>query len=457
MEYEYPQSRLERLTAAAILLLLVWMPLPLGSNRPWSMALLILLVGVLALIWGVALLRSRPIPNRSLQAAWLMFALLVSTQVWVALQWLLGMTADVGRTFQSLMLGITYSLLFLMVINLFNTRKRLTVLLAVIVISGTFQAFYGAIMVLSGVEWLLGVPKEFYKGNATGTFVNRNHLAGYLEMTLACGIGLMLALRDGQAFRWVNVLELLLGPKARLRLALVIMVIGLVMSQSRMGNAGFFSSLLIVGSIFVLINRENRLRNSMILISIILIDMLVISQYFGLERLKNRLMNTEVAITQEEGQLVFDINDLRGLAFTQSIPLAQEKTWIGHGAGAYETVFIGHTGPNFGGHFDHAHNDYLQFWVEFGLIGSLPLLLFTLLALFHSFRALWNRESLFRSGVGFGTAMAIIAIVIHSASDFNLQIPANAATYVVICAIAVLANGHSRKKYRKRYHSSHEA
>jgi len=456
MDYEYPQSRLERLTAAAVLLLLVWMPLPLGSNRPWSIALLILLVGVLALIWGVALLRSRPIPNRSLKTALVMFALLVVTQLWVALQWLLGMTADVGRTFQSLMLGITYSLLFLMVINLFNTRKRLTVLLAVIVISGTFQAFYGAIMVLSGVEWLLGVPKEFYKGNATGTFVNRNHLAGYLEMTLACGIGLMLALRDGQPFRWVNVLELLLGPKARLRLALVIMVIGLVMSQSRMGNAGFFSSLLIVGGIFVLINRENRFRNSLILVSIILIDMLVISQYFGLERLKNRLMNTEVAITQEEGQLVFDINDLRGLAFTQSIPLAQEKNWVGHGAGTYETVFIGHTGPNFGGHFDHAHNDYLQFWVEFGLIGSLPLLLFTLLALFHSFRALWNRESLFRSGVGFGTAMAIIAIVIHSASDFNLQIPANAATYVVICAIAVLANGHSRKKYRKRYQSTHE-
>ncbi|MCY1302224.1 hypothetical protein D9M70_518700 [compost metagenome] len=35
--------------------------------------------------------------------------------------------------------------------------------------------------------------------------------------------------------------------------------------------------------------------------------------------------------------------------------------------------------------------------------------------------------------------MGIIALLIHSTTDFNLQIPANAATLVVVCAIAVLA------------------
>jgi O-antigen ligase len=370
-------------------------------------------------------------------------------------------------------------------------------LLSVLVVSGTFQAFYGSLMVLSGVEWLIGVPKEAYRGVATGAFVNRNHLAGYLEMMLAAGIGLMLALRTGQSMDWRNLFELLLGPKARLRLALIIMVIGLVMTQSRGGNIGFFTALLLVGGLFVLRFPQNRARNGLVLASIILIDVLVISHFFGLERLRDRLMGTEVSVTLraveamperqvaglepgaglasgagvqagagmpaapgvggvtlarpagEELLLVFDINDLRGQIFTHTVPLAQERTWAGHGAGSYETVFVARSGPGVGSRIDHAHNDYLQFWTEFGLIGTLPLALFVLASLGFALRALWNRDSLFRSGVGFGAAMAIIAILIHSWSDFNLQIPANAATFIVICAIAVLASTHSNPVHRQ--------
>ena len=449
------RSRLERFIVAGLLTVIFWAPLPLGSNRDWSAALLILLIGVLAFFWGINLLRqsqsARSAKQKLNQPGLVMLVLLSLTQVWVAAQWLIGWSDNPATSFQYLMLGIAYTLMFVMILSLFNTRKRLTLLLSVFLVSGAFQAFWGASMVLSGVEWLFGVPKEHYLGKATGTFVNRNHLAGYLEMTIGLGIGLMLALRDGKAFRWRNIIELLLGPKTKIRLAIVIMVIGLVMTQSRMGNAGFFSSLLIVGSVFVLITKEHRLRNSLLLVSFIIIDMIVISQYFGLERLKDRIINTEVNISQEDGKLVFDINDLRGLAFTNSIPLAQEKPLIGHGAGSFEVVFMAYAGPNFGGHFDKAHNDYIQFWVEYGIIGALPLLIFALFALYQAFRALKNKQSAYRSGIGFGAAMAIIAIIIHSASDFNLQIPANAMTFVIVCAIAVLANTHKHQRTKVAY------
>lgn len=439
-------SRLERFLVVSLLVLIFLIPLPLGSNRDWSSALLILLIGSFAFLWGINLIQKNRKQTPIHKGVLVMFGLLAFTQAWVASQWFFNMTANPGATFQYLMLGISYTLLFVMVIGLFNTRKRLTALLSVLIISGTFQAFYGSAMVLSNIEWLFGIPKEDYIGKATGTFVNRNHLAGYLEMTIAIGIGLMLALREDKPFRWINVLELLLSPKARIRMALIIMVIGLVMTQSRMGNTAFFASLIIVGAIFILVTSKNRLRNSLILVSFIIIDLIVISQYFGLERLKDRLVNTQVSISQEEGQLFFDINDLRGLAFTNAIPLAQEKPFTGQGAGSFEVVFMGYAGPNFGGHFDHAHNDYLQFWIEFGLIGSLPLAAFALIALFYAFKALKTQKSIYRSGIGFGAAMSIIALIIHSSTDFNLQIPANAATFVIVCAIAVLANTHHRSK-----------
>lgn len=441
-------NRLERFLIASVLVLLLWLPLPLGSNRDWSMGLLVALVGVIGGLWGFALLRNALPGSKALQPALPMFVLLLVAQVWVAVQWLGGLTVDVGATFQYLMLGLAYSLLFLLVVSLFHTRQRLTWLLAILVISGTFQAFYGAFMTLSGIEWHLLMAKTSYRGDATGTFVNRNHLAGYLEITLACGIGLLMALRDSRPFRWVNLLEMLMGAKARLRLALVIMVIALVMTHSRGGNSAFFTALMVIGGIFVLRDKNNRLRNGVILASILLIDVLVISQYFGLDRLKDRMLNTRLTDVVVEGEVVQQANEIRDDVFLYAIPLAQDRPLTGQGAGSFESVFPKYPGDDIRLHFDHAHNDYLQFAIEYGLLGCLPLLAFVLLALWRALQALWRPESLYRSGVGFGAAVGIIAIAIHSMTDFNLQIPANAATLVVLCAIAVLANQHSNSQRR---------
>lgn len=444
-----PPSRLERTLLAFILLTLIWLPLPLGSNRDWAAGLLLLLIGVAASTWALSQLRAGVAYRsqaKTLQAGLPMLALLLLSQLWVAVQWLGGLSMDNSATFEQLMLGLAYSLLFMMIISLFHTRKRLSILLATLVFSGTLQAFWGALMTLSGVEWLLTGPKTTYLGDATGTFINRNHLAGYLEMTLACGIGLLLALRDNRPFRWRNVLELLMGPKARLRLALVVMVIALVMTHSRMGNTAFFTSLLLVGGLFVLMEKEHRLRNSLILASIIVIDMLVISQYFGLEKLKDRLINTRLHDVVVNGEVVQQANEVRDEVFGYAIPLLMERPLTGQGAGSFEAVFPQYPGQDIRLNFDHAHNDYIQFAIEFGLLGSLPLAAFVLLALWHALKALWRRESVYRSGVGFGAAMGISALLIHSSTDFNLQIPANAATLVVLCAIAVLAGSHSKMR-----------
>jgi len=444
---------IERLLIAAILIVIVWLPLPLGSNRDWSAGLFILLMGFLGSVWTIGQLRCVHVqdsPSKTLRAGLPLFLLLLITQVWVFVQWLAGLSVDSGATFLYLMLGFAYCMMFLLVISLFHTRKRLNLLLGALVVSGCLQAFFGAFMTLSGIEWLLVGPKTSYIGDATGTFVNRNHLAGYLEMTLACGIGLLLALRDARPFSWINLLELLMGPKARLRLALVVMVIALVMTHSRMGNSAFFISLLLVGILFLLLEKEHRLRNILILTSIILIDVMVVSQYFGLEKLKDRIINTRMSNVVINGEVVQQANEVRDNVFIYAISLLQERPLLGQGAGSFEAVFPKYPGEDIRRHFDHAHNDYLQFIIEFGLLGSLPLAVFILLALWNALGALWHRESVYRCGVGFGSSMGIIALLIHSSTDFNLQIPANAATLVVLCAIAVLASSHSKSPISKK-------
>ena len=443
-----PRSRLETSLIIASLALLFWLPLPLGSNREWSAALFSLLTALLCGGWSILQMQKGGSSNPALKPALPLFGLLLLVQGWTVIQWLSGISTDPGRTLHYLMLGIGYSLLFILIIGLFHTRNRLTLLAATLVVSGTLQGFYGSLMTLSGIEWLFFVPKDSYFGVATGTFVNRNHLAGYLVMTLGVGIGLLLALRDGAPFRWTNLLEMLMGPKARLRLGLVIMVIALVMTRSRMGNTAFFASLMILGALFILLNKENRLRNSLILASLIIIDVLVISQFFGLDKLKDRLVNTRVENVMDGEQIIARKNELRLDVFDYGWVQLMERPIFGFGAGSFESSFQRYPGPDVPLHYDHAHNDYLQFAIEYGLIGFVLLGGFVLLALYHALKALWRRESWYRSGMGFGAAMGILGILIHSSTDFNLQIPANAATFVTLCAMAVLAGQHRKTRHR---------
>ncbi|MBV1790200.1 O-antigen ligase family protein [Marinobacterium sp. D7] len=443
------RSPIETILILATLALLVWLPLPSGSNSDWAKALFCLVATLLTGCWAATQLSKTGTHNRALRPALPLFMLLLATQVWVALQWVLGITADAGTTLQNLMLGLGYSFLFILIVGLFHTRKRLTLLVSVLVVSGTLQAFHGTLMTLSGLEWLLFEPKQHYRGVATGTYVNRNHLAGYLVMTLGLGIGLLMALRDGAPLRWRNLLEMLMGPKARLRLALVIMVIALVMTRSRMGNTAFFASLLVIGGIFVLLNKEHRVRNSLILASLILIDVLVISQFFGLDRLKDRLINTRVENLVEEGQVVAGKNELRLDVFEYAWEQFTDRPITGFGAGSFGASFQSYPGPDIPLYFKETHNDYLQFAIEYGVIGWLILGLFVIGALRQALKALWHRESWYRSGIGFGASMAILGILIHSATDFNLQIPANAATFVTAAAIAVLAGHHRKTRARE--------
>lgn len=450
-------NRYERNLIIALLIFLVLIPLPLGANRLWAMGMIAVAVGTMSGFWGLGLWLGKITPSKALKAGLPLFIVLLALQLWVALQYVFGITADPAATALALVLGVSYSLLFLLIISLFGNRARLLWLLAALVISGTLQAFYGTFMALSGFEWSLFGETIKHSSVATGTFVNRNHFAGYIEMTLACGIGLMMALRSAEQWSWASAIELVMGPKARLRIALVILVIALVMTRSRGGNVAFFTAMLAMSFLFIVRNKENRRRNSIILVSLILIDTLVISQYFGLERLKDRLLDTRlvdrvetVVVNDVPVQVLQEANEIRGQVFKDVVPLAQENPIVGQGAGAFEATYSYYADQSVRLHFDHAHNDYLQFFIEYGAIGSLLLAVFVGWALYFSLAALWQTRSMFRNGLGLGVSMGIVSIMIHSFSDFNLQIPANAATFVSLCAIAVIAQNHSRRGVKAR-------
>ena len=444
----------DRYLFLAYLLVLFWVPLPVASNHLWAWSFIELCVFALAIIWLVLFSMGRVSITPAFRRAWpalLLFAMVFAwamfqlaplppsliallspngAEVYSYTQTDAALSLDPSGTRAAALKTLAYGLLFAMTLLLINRRSRLRTAAMVLMFSGVFQAAFGALMTLSGLEYGFFIEKAHNIGVVTGTFVNPNHLAGYLEMCLALGVGLMLAdMSTTPAADWREsarrLLNTILGDKARVRVALIIMVIGLVLSKSRMGNMAFFTSLLVAGGYYVLVARRVTIGIVAFFVSVLLIDILIIGNFFGVERVAEEIRQTSVATEVARVEVGRD-----ALEIVRDYPLT------GTGAGSFASTYPMYDSGNAGSwYYKYAHNDYLQFAGEFGLPGLAMLAGIVLLSLWHAARAQIKRHDRMMRGLGCGVSMAIVALLIHTAVDFNLQIPANAATFVVILAM----------------------
>lgn len=437
----------------AFLLLLVWLPLPLGSDRPWAEAIFIVWTSLLALAYLAGLRRGLVQPGTAFEHARPVLWLLVAWLAWLALQWLpiqeaawVPLSLDPFTTFAYWLKSLGYVVLFALTLLLVNSKLRLAMLGYALVFSGLFQAFYGGVMTLSGLEYGFFVPKEFYRGTATGTFVNRNHLAGYLEMTLATGIGLLLATQyqREQALSWRqhlrNLLNLVFSQKLPLRLMLAVMVIALVLSRSRMGNTAFFSSMLVAGLAALLIYRwqagslsgmlrRDDMRSAVILIaSLVVIDILIVGAWFGVEKVAERIANSSLS---NDADRIDVSRDTLGLIADHPI--------AGTGGGSFHLAFMPYRSQEVAAYYDHAHQDYLEIAADTGLVGMGLLGLVVLTSLLAALKAFARRRDALMRGMAFASIMGTVALLIHATVDFNFHIPANAATFMTILAMGWIA------------------
>jgi len=104
----------------------------------------------------------------------------------------------------------------------------------------------------------------------------------------------------------------------------------------------------------------------------------------------------------------------------------------------------------------YVHNDYLNALADWGLVGALIIATSWLLLsaqLFRTWRAIRGSISQLRSNqltVLLGAGCGLFAILIHSFTDFNLQIPANAILMVVLMALVAARNRSNENGYSLR-------
>ncbi len=301
-------------------------------------------------------------------------------------------------------------------------------------IIGFAEAVYGLYNYLNQSPYLLWFTKEYYKDSVTGTYINRNHFAGLMNVCILVSAGLFvshISLRTkARPFRTALV-NILSSEKSLLMyflfLGLIVMVLALIFSMSRMGQfslAAGVAFVVLLYSIGAVAGKARRTQFLPLVLFAVLSVGLLWGLWKGLEPVEDRWQALEANYEN------------RALIWQTTQKLIGNFPLTGTGLGTYELAYPPYKPQEYGSLImDHAHNDYLELLSEVGLIGFIPWLGFFVLFVVFSIHAWHKRRNPFSRFVGPCTLAAAVAFLVHSLSDFNLQIQANAMLLFLIMGL----------------------
>ncbi len=261
-----------------------------------------------------------------------------------------------------------------------------------------------------------GVFRPDWDWAVFGPYVNRNHFAGYLVMAAPVAIGFALEALSRLRAAWGRGRRgvLRLGEREGVALvrwaaAAMVIVAGLLASQSRGGVSAFALAALALP----LLARERR-RTALGVAAFALLGVL----WIGLGGVLGAFAVRGVRASRLD-------------LWRDMLPMVPRFPLFGDGWNAFATAFPWYQTVWKTEWIGEAHNDYLQVLIDGGVVGA-ALLGGLLLVVF--------RGALARAAVSpldLGVFGALLGFALHGLVDFNGQIPANAATFVALAALAV--------------------
>jgi O-antigen ligase len=315
---------------------------------------------------------------------------------------------------------LVYAFLFFAVLNNLNRQESVHVI-AFVLIGLAFALSIFAIfqfITRDAKVWNMIKP-EGYVPRGSGTFINPNHLAGFVEMILP------LALACTLMSRFSHAVKIVIGY------ASLVLLVGIAVTLSR---GGWLSSTLTLLVFFAALLFQRSFR----IYSIIALALLLASGAFVATR-------TQWTQTRFKRLAKSDkMDDQRFLYWNSAIQLWREDVWLGAGPGHYDYRFRKYRSENVQGRPQYAHNDYLNTLADWGVIGLGIIGGFIALfyaGVFKSWRFVQRVPNDLRSGKSnkaafvFGGSLGVLAILFHSALDFNMQIPSNAILALTLIAL----------------------
>jgi O-antigen ligase len=404
--------------------LLMFGPVAFGAVEPWSTFILEAGSAVLMSLW----LRKQFLDGE-LTIEWNpLFLPMSGFGFLILLQIVLGLSAYRHDTISGALLYCAYAMLcFLSAQTLLRSSQARTIAVILALYGFTVAAF----ALLQGIApngKLFWVRQPSMGGAIYGPYVNHNHYAGLMEMLVP--ILLVLSLTR------------LVGDRERIAagVAAAIMVGTVFLSGSRGGMLAIFVELAFLAMVLLRQRRSIRIIVGVVAFAVVLVGLLT---WLGGKELTSRVssISTEARTELSGGmRLSIDRDALRMFA---------NKPVLGWGLGTFPVVYPQYRSFYTNFFVNEAHNDYLQLLCEVGLLGFGTMVWFLVVVYRSAMRKIANWMSDVSGAVTLACTLGLTGILVHSLLDFNLQIPANAALFYVLCTLAAAKPLLQRAKKRK--------
>jgi O-antigen ligase len=312
-------------------------------------------------------------------------------------------------------------------------RDRARWLLRIFLATATAQAIVGLLREGLRIDELFGVPLGL--GRASGTFVNANHFAAYVNVALVAATVLLLDAIRARADAPSAVVALartvrrLFEAHAPLTALWAILAMGSLASGSRGGFLSLVLAVAVVAS--ARLGRGKLLAVLLATLAGLGTILLLTAGVPILERLDQLLPASELEPGAGGRIAIFAVALVGWL----------ERPWLGHGLGAWPALFHHLRDERFPTVvFDYVHNTWLELLVELGAPAFVALLSALCLLTWTCLRAARRRDDPLPA-IGLGVAVLVGA---HSLVDFPAQIPAVTTCLAMVLGLAVGRAAYTR-------------
>ena len=469
-----PLSRFDTIIEKLLIVLLIFMPLALGARAAWSKEVVIALSGAIVicfllklvyhceqrLIWTWAYV---PIGAFLLIAALQLISLpadllsIISPNTAALKTELLGDLPNVepgtsalksmtlsfypNATKHDLRLVLAVAAVFVVVLNVFRRPDQIKRLLMAIALIGGIIALFALIQDLFGngkVYWVVPTPHKAY----SGPFTNHSHYGQFMNLSIGAAFGyLCVKLHEdfiGRKITLPVVSNYLSSPSAkRLWLLIAVVSLGAATVFVSLTRSGMVSMFIAAAFTTLLLTRRRSLKGYGWIMVVMALAAFTCILYIGFDAVYDRLATLSVLDNYKvRWQILKDLT-----ASYRHFPI------LGAGLGTHSVVYPMFQNINTTALFTHAENEYAQTLEETGLIGLVSLIIFGIIIWSNYARNIRNDKFPICSaayGLGFG----LLAILIHSLSDFGQHVPANAFLSAIFCALLVaLARQGGRQNF----------
>lgn len=296
--------------------------------------------------------------------------------------------------------------------------------LRILVLTGVLGALislYGIFETLTFREHVLWHSKEAHRGFVTGTYFNRNHYAGLMEMAIPLQLAYLIRSVSKRSLAQTMTFLILLIPSFA----------GLALSGARTAMTCLLLSALLLS--LPLMRRFGEVSPLSRLFLPLLLG--VSGLLWGWDTVSSRF-----------SQAVFQLHSLEGrvAVWEQMAAILRDYGIRGAGLGTFGWIFPAYQPASLDYAWLHAHQDYLELAVEIGIPAAAVIVLAAGWLMVHVLTKACASD--FSTYVLiWGCCAGLLSLSLHGLMDFNLALPGQTVVFFSVLAAALRLSDFERK------------